>query len=94
VIYPDASSRTRESADYDEVITMIRFASHAHWQAMRSERAVLIGGNGPDWQAWRRALDAQRALTRETSVEFLEGEMYHSPPVFTPSLGERYSLAR
>jgi hypothetical protein len=94
VIYPDAPSRTRESAEYDEVVTMIRFASHAHWEAMRPERAVLLGGNGPDWQAWRRALESQRSLTRETSAEFLQGEMYDSPPVFTPSLGERYGLAR
>ena len=94
VIYPDAPSRTRESAEFDEVITMTRFASYAHWQAMRPERAVLLGGNGPDHGRWRRALDAQAALTRETSVEFLEGEMYHSPPVFTPSLGERYRMSR
>jgi hypothetical protein len=94
VIYPDAPSRTRESPEFDEVVTMIRFASHAHWQAMQPDRAVLLGGNGPDWQAWRRALESQAALTRETSIEFLEGEMYHSPPVFTPSLDERYRLVR
>jgi hypothetical protein len=94
VIYPDAPSRTRESAEFDEVITMTRFASHAHWQAMRPERAVLLGGNGPDWRRWRSAMDAQAALTRDTSVEFLEGEMYHSPPVFMPSLGERYVAAQ
>jgi hypothetical protein len=93
VIYPDAPSRTRESGDFDEVVTMIRFASHAHWQAMQPDRAVLLGGNGPDWRAWRGALESQRTLTRETSIEFLQGEMYYSPPVFTPSLGERYRLA-
>lgn len=94
VIYPDAPSRTRESLEFDEVVTMIRFASHAHWQAMQPDRAALLGGNGPDWQAWQRALESQAALTRQTSVEFLDGEMYHSPPVFTPSLGERYQLSR
>ena len=94
VIYPAAPSRTRESADFDEVVTMTRFVSDAHWQAMRPERAVLLGGNGPDWRRWRSALDAQAALTRETTVEFLQGEMYYSPPVFTPSLGERYRLVR
>jgi hypothetical protein len=93
VIYPNAPSRTRESPDFDEVITMTRFASHAHWQAMRPDRAVLMGGNGPDWQAWRAALDAQAGATRETSVELMEGEMYHSPPVFMPGLNERFRVA-
>jgi hypothetical protein len=94
VIYPDAPSRTRESAAFDEVVTMTRYASYEHWQAMRPERAVLLGGNGPDWRAWKMAADALAALTQDQSVEFLEGEMYHSPPVFMPSLGERYTLAR
>ena len=94
VIYPAAPSRTREAADFDEVVTMTRFASYAHWQAMRPERAVLLGGNGPDWRRWRSALEAQAALTREISVEFLQGEMYYSPPVFTPSLSERYRMIR
>jgi hypothetical protein len=94
VIYPNAASRTSESPDYDEVITMTRYASFGHWQAMQPDRAVLMGGNGPDWQAWRSALETQRGLTRETSAEFLEGEMYHSPPVFMPPLGERYQVRR
>lgn len=37
---------------------------------------------------------AQAALIRETAVEFLQGEMCCRPPVFTPSLGERYRLVR
>jgi hypothetical protein len=93
VIYPQAASRTQESPDYDEMITMTRYASFTHWQAMRPERAVLLGGNGPDFRAWRVAFDAQAAASRETTIELLEGEMYHSPPLFTPSLGERYRLA-
>lgn len=94
VIYPDAPSRSRESGEFDEVITMTRFAGHPHWLAMRPDRAVLLGGNGPDWRAWKNAVDAQAAMTRESSVELLAGEMYHSPPVFMPSLGERYRGAR
>jgi hypothetical protein len=94
VIYPDAPSRTKESPDYDEVITLTRYASRDHWQAMRPDRAVLLGGNGPDWRAWRTATDAHTSLTRETAVELMEGEMYNSPPIFTPALAERYRVAR
>ncbi|MGQ0732370.1 MAG: hypothetical protein ACT4QD_01810 [Acidobacteriota bacterium] len=94
VVYPAAPSRSRELPDADELVTMTRFASYAHWQAMRPERAVLMGGNGPDWHQWRAVVAAQAAVIRETSIEFLEGEMYHSPPVFMPGLGERYVPAR
>lgn len=94
VIYPDAPSRTKESPDFDEVITMTRYASRDHWQAMAPSQAVIVGGNGPDWRAWRAALDAQARLTRETSVEEMQGEMYYSPPIFTPALPERYRLSR
>jgi hypothetical protein len=57
---------------------------------MRPDRAVLMGGNGPDWRAWRTALDAQAKVTRQTSVEIMQGELYESPPVFMPALQERY----
>jgi hypothetical protein len=94
VIYPDAPSRTKESPDYDEVVTLTRYAGREHWQAMRPDRAVLLGGNGPDEQAWRAALDAQARVTRDTSVELMQGEMYYSPPIFNPALPERYRLSR
>jgi hypothetical protein len=94
VIYPDAPNRTAENPAFDEVVTLTRYASDAHRRAMAPERAVLLGGNGPDWRAWRAALDAQSPLILETSVELLRGEMYNSPPVYTPSLGERYRLRR
>ena len=94
VIYPDAPSRTKESPDFDEVITMTRYASRDHWLAMAPDRAILLGGNGPDWRAWRAARDAQARLTRDTSVELMQGEMYASPPIFTPALPERYRLSR
>lgn len=94
VIYPDAPGRTKESADYDEVVTLTRYASRDHWLAMRPARAVLLGGNGPDEQAWRAAADAQSRETRETSIELMQGEMYNSPPIFNPPLTERYRLQR
>jgi hypothetical protein len=90
VIYPDAANRTSESPDFDEVLTMTRYASREHMTAMRPDRAVLMGGNGPDWRAWRTALDAQAKVTRQTSVEIMQGELYESPPVFMPALQERY----
>lgn len=94
VVYPDAPSRTKESPDYDEVITMTRYASRDHRAALAPGRAVLAGGNGPDWRAWREALAAQQGVVRETSSEILEGELYHSPPLFMPGLGERYRLSQ
>ena len=57
VFYLDANSRTEESPDYDEMITMTRYASYSHYQAMQPGRAALHGGNGPDWRAWRDAVD-------------------------------------
>jgi hypothetical protein len=92
VIYPNAPNRTVESPAFDEVVTLTRYASDAHRRAMAPDRAVLLGGNGPDWRAWRAALDAQAPLILETSSELLRGEMYNSPPVYTPSLGERYRI--
>ena len=90
VIYPDAPSRTKESHDYDEMVTMGRYASYDHYRAMRRGQAVLLGGNGRDWEAWRRALDTQGAATLEETVEFLQGFDHWSPPTFQPALPERY----
>jgi hypothetical protein len=90
VIYPNAQNRTRESPEYDEVITLTRYASRAHRDAMGLETAVFMGGNGPDYQAWRSALRTQESLTRQTTSEIMQGYMYHSPPIYMPGLPERY----
>ena len=87
VIYPPRSTMT-ESPDYDEVLMMTRYASYEHWQATR--RPAGLGGNGLDYEKMREALAIRRALTQETSVKFLQGWMYSSPPIFMPGLGERY----
>ena len=85
---------TRESADYDQVVTITRYASHAHYEAMSSpERAVHLGGNGPDWQAYRAAVEAQTKLSLQRSVEFGEGILYQSPAAFLPGLPETYRRA-
>jgi hypothetical protein len=49
-----------------------------------------MGGNGPDWSAWRSALEAQQNVTISTTVEIAEGFLYQSPPKFLPGLPERY----
>jgi len=100
VIFPEApgvkersrgtSFMTLESAAYDEVITMTRYASKAHYDAMAPETAVYMGGNGPDWRAWTAALEAQRKLTLSTSAEIAQGFLYQSPPIYLPGVPERY----
>lgn len=94
VVHPPAPSRTMESAEFDEVITMTRYASPQHRQAMSADAAVFMGGNGPDWQAWRAALEAQRGATLQTRSELMEGFMFQSPPVYLPGLQEQYRPAR
>lgn len=90
VVHPPASE-SEESPDYDEVIMMTRYASYDHWKATR--RGVELGGNGPDYEAMREAIALRRSLSLETSVIFLQGNMYHSPPVYLPGLGESYRRA-
>ena len=92
VIYPDAPSRTEESQDYDEMITLTRYASYAHYQALRPGQAVLLGGNGPDWRAWQQAVETERGVTLETRTDFLRGYDYTSPPLHQPALPEAYRV--
>ncbi len=82
-----------ESEDYDEVYYLARYASYEHFLAVRDE-AVDMGGNGPDFEAFRNASDLLGALTQERSIEFLRGEPYGSPPVHAPGLQENYRLVR
>lgn len=89
VIHPEADTR-EESAEYDEVILMTRYASYAHWQATR--QPATLGGNGPDYDKMREAIAFRRTLSLETKLTFMEGYMYHSPPKFTPGLKEQYTL--
>jgi len=79
-----------ESADYDEVITMTRYASKAHHDALAADVSVYAGGNGPDWNAYMNALQEQRKLTLDSNIELAQGPLYYSPPAYLPSLPERY----
>ena len=92
VVHPAAPSRTTASADYDEIVTLTRYASGAHRDALQPEAAVFMGGNGPDYAAWQDALRRQRELTLSTGVEITSGQMYQSPPKFLPGLPETYRL--
>ncbi len=97
---PDALDRggtavgATESADLDEVYMMARYASYEHWQATRPAVMARLGGNGPDYQACVEALERRRDLTLETSVRFLRGHFYGSPPVYLPPLDETYRRVR
>lgn len=91
VLHPDgAASRTEPSDAHDEMITMTRYAGYDHYLALQPGQAVLMGGNGPDWQAWRDAVNATEAGTLDRRVEFLEGFLHHAPPTYMPPLPERY----
>ncbi len=88
-VYP-AESGFPESPDYDEVFLMVRYAGYEHWKAARPETIAFMGGDGPDFESYEAALEAQKAVTQSSSLIFLEGYMYQSPPKFLPGLRERY----
>jgi hypothetical protein len=104
VIYPtgvNSAERSRgikfmttENPAYDEVVTLTRYASRAHFDAMAVDKAVYLGGNGPDWKAWSAAIEEQRKLTLLTDVEIVQGFLYESPPAYLPGLPERYRLVK
>jgi hypothetical protein len=79
-----------ESPDYDEVITMTRYASKAHYEGLAPDVSVYAGGNGPDWKAYMAALQEQQKLTLNTNTELAQGMLYFSPPAYLPGLAERY----
>ena len=83
-----------ESVDFDEVYMMARYASYEHWQATRPAVMARLGGNGPDYEACVEALERRRDLTLDTTVRFLRGHFYGSPPVYLPALDETYRRVR
>jgi hypothetical protein len=93
VIYPPPPACERiESPDYDEVLMMARYAGYAHWQATR--QPVDLGGDGPDYDKLQEARAVRQSLMLDSSVRFMQGYMYHSPPVFMPGLDEKYRLMK
>lgn len=96
VLYPAPESAAgqqtdrKESPDYDEAYMLVRYAGYEHWQATRPPVMHRLGGNGPDYDLCRDALQRRAAITQETSVQFLQGHMFQSPPVYLPALDESY----
>lgn len=91
-VYPPESGFPEDAA-YDEVFEMVRYAGYEHWKASRLREIVAMGGDGPDYAAYREALALQEELSSDRSVTFLQGYMYQSPPKFLPGLSERYRTA-
>ena len=90
VVHPGAPTMTPASAEHDEVVSMVRYASRAHFDAMHGEGALRLGGDGPDWHAHLAARRAVERLTRAVTVELVQGFLYASPPTHLPTLDERY----
>jgi len=78
-----------ESEEYDEVYLIARYASYDHFQATQTPER--LGGNGADYDAFRDALRRREPLTLEYSVQFMQGPLYGSPPLYMPALDETYS---
>jgi len=72
-----------ESPEYDEVYTLSRYANLEHYEVIR-DNAVSLGGNGPDYQAAERAWKLIGELAVESSVRYLKGPLFDSPPVYAP----------
>jgi hypothetical protein len=90
VIHPPVDT-VKDSPDYDEVYLMTRYSSVEHWAATRDPQK--LGGNGPDWDACKRALALRDSLTIESRVSFLKGDTRNSPPLFMPGLAETFAPA-
>jgi hypothetical protein len=88
VLYLPNSSGV-ESDEYDELYTFARYANYDHYKIVW-ENAVILGGNGPDYQVMLEAFGTLNALTQEASVEFMRGPLFGSPPQFAPPHDEVY----
>jgi hypothetical protein len=89
VVHPPAPARSVTApGDYDEVLTLTRYASYQHWQSARDPAALI--GNGGDYDAYSAAFAERLHLTQTPQTRFLAGELYRSPPAFIPPLEEHY----
>lgn len=90
VVKPDPvhdSMAAREDG-CDEVLSMARYASYQHWQAVQDP--VALGGNGRDFEAFESALKSRLGLTLRSERTFLSGYRYDNPAQFAPPIAERY----
>lgn len=89
VITPEGvTDGPQASKDYDEVYLLTRYAGVEHWRATRE--TVRLGGNGPDWDKCKAALDLRQSLTISSNVIFLKGQIASGGPYFMPGLDETY----
>ena len=90
VIHPDGS---RQDPDFDHGYRLARYASYEHWKATRSGH-LLLGGNGPDYQRNREALQARSHYVAGTDgAHFLQGVTAATTVYFMPALDESYVSA-
>ena len=89
IVYPDGVGKPE---DYDEGYRLAQYASFKHWQHTRPPANIGLGGDGPDYDKLQEALALRQSLSLETSVRFLQGYMYHSPPKFLPGLDEKWEV--
>lgn len=89
VVSPEGvAGGSQPNKDFDEVYLSTRYASIEHWKATRD--TVSLGGNGPDWDKCKAALDVRQSLTISSNVIFLKGTMASGGPYFMPGLNEVY----
>ncbi len=87
-----SNSPAVESEEYDEVYSLVRYASYEHYLAAR-DNPVSMGGNGPDFQQLLEAVEQLDAITFSQSTEFLKGPLWGSKPHYAPSTGENFRLS-
>ena len=87
VIHPGGS---KPDPDFDHGYRLARYASYEHWQATRRGH-LLLGGNGPDYQRSREALQARsHYVAGSDGAHFLEGATAATTAYYMPALDESY----
>jgi len=85
------NSSAEESADYDEVYTLLRYSSYEHFLTFRDD-PISLGGNGPDFEQMLDGINLVDQFTGFQSVEFLRGPLWGAKPHYTPNTGETFEL--
>jgi len=83
------NSSAEENEEYDEVYSLMRYASFDHYLAAQ-ENPISMGGNGPDFQQLLDAVEIVNTITFSQSTEFLAGPLWGSKPHYAPSTGENF----
>ena len=63
---------------------MVRYAGFEHWKAARPSEIVAMGGDGPDYEAYRIALDEHEGVTAKP-VSHLPRGVYVQEPAKIPA---------